>query len=213
MEKKYLLIGIFGFILGILLLLSLFSLSTDLSSIPVTQTIEGISYYSTVIVSTTGDFAGRTTPAHFGIDEIVPCKDDCSNNITNAGKNAIRDVLGAFNPSATPGNFTFIGLGNSSVVWTVSDANATLDNLYNLTSGAGLNISAGNYAVLTGSGNWTVSRTFTAATSNMKTNVTILTNSTESGILNYTMFAWRLFSDVTLQANDQLTVNWTVWIS
>lgn len=202
MKNTHLLFGVLCLILGAFIVLS-FSTSV----IPTASTSQGIAYHSRVCIY---ENRWNSELQQYDGQKLIECD---HNNLTVVGKNTIRDILGAFNPSATPGNFTFIGLGNSSAVWTVSDANLTLDNLYNITSGAGLNMSAGNYVVQTGVGNWSVYKTFTATTNNLKTNVTILANSTECCVLNYSMFAWKTFSDVTLQSGDQILVNWTIWVS
>lgn len=58
-----------------------------------------------------------------------------------------------------------------------------------------------------GNGNWSVWTTFTASCDNLETNVTHLENDADLE------FAGNSFTDVTLQTNDQLTINWTISVS
>lgn len=58
-----------------------------------------------------------------------------------------------------------------------------------------------------GNGNWSVWKTFTSTADGAIVNVTHLINDDDDE------FAGNSFTDVTLQANDQLTINWTVSVS
>jgi hypothetical protein len=76
--------------------------------------------------------------------------------------------------------------------------------------GCGLqNVSAATYASNgnAAGGNWSIYTTFTSTCDNVLTNSTRLTNA------SYSYFAGNTFSLVTLQTNDQLTVNWTISVS
>jgi len=54
--------------------------------------------------------------------------------------------------------------------------------------------------------NWTVYKTFTSTCDAMSTNVTRLSNDSA-------LFAGNTFTEVTLQTNDQLTINWTISVT
>lgn len=127
-----------------------------------------------------------------------------SNTLTTAGKNLIKNAL-AF--GGTVGNVTYIGLCNASGPGCNASSadNTILDDEY---AAGGLSRGGGNYASQ-GTGNWSVYKTFTATANNLLTNKTGLFNNSAAD----TLFAENTFTLVTLQTNDQLTINWTIWVS
>lgn len=130
----------------------------------------------------------------------------CSHNLlTNAGKNAIRDAVATGSTAA----FQYIGLCNATAGCNAT--NAADGSLYNeFPNGAtGLNRSNAATKLYTGTGNWSYSRTFVAGADNMVTNKTGIFNATTGA----TMLAVNTFTTSTLQTNDQITVNWTIWVA
>jgi hypothetical protein len=128
---------------------------------------------------------------------------DCKHNvITNAGKNATRDRLG------TPGSlnaFQYLALGNGTA------PTATDTSLNSEITNCGLARALSTVYVLTTTGNWTLSKTWTFTCSTaVPVNTTAIFNDTASGI----MFAGTSFTTATLSTSgDQLTINYTIWIS
>lgn len=120
------------------------------------------------------------------------------NTYTNAGKNATRDYIGAGSGGAA---FDYIALGNASAP-TATDT--TLGNEY---TDGGLSRAQGTYYSLATNGNWTIGYTFTATADNLLVNTTGIFNASSSGV----MFAGFSFADATLQTNDQITINATIW--
>jgi len=159
-----------------------------------------VGYEGRVCTSTTGDFEGRETPAGVGINEEIGCN---HNLLVSAGANAIRDILGQ---QTSFGNFTAIALCNATAGCTGTDAaDTTLDAEY---TDSGLARAYGAYGELGGVGNWSVAHTFTATADSLETNQTGLFNQTT--VADSTMLAENTFTLVTLQTNDQLTINWTI---
>lgn len=128
---------------------------------------------------------------------------ECSHNLLyNNGKNITRDLL---------------GVGGSSTILNISLCNATAGcagpvaagtEAFNTYINCGLNSAQGTYGVLNNApGNWSVAKTFTSSCDSIEVNSTRLSDTT-GGI-----FAGNTFSLVTLQTNDQLTINWTLMIS
>lgn len=126
-----------------------------------------------------------------------------SNLVTTAGLNAIKDGLGQ---GSLPAAYDYVALCNATAGCTDPAAGDTaLDNEY---AAGGLSRAQGTYSS-NGNGNWTISKTFTATADSLVTNMTGLFNASSSG----TMLAENNFTSVTLQTNDQLTINWTIWVS
>jgi hypothetical protein len=123
------------------------------------------------------------------------------NTYTTAGQNATRDLLG--DGSAGPG-FKYIALGNGT-------APASTDTSLNseITSGqnSGLARALGTYTSLPAPGNWTISNTFTSSQNSQVVNTTALFNDSSSGF----ELAGFSFTSATLQTNDQITINATIW--
>lgn len=132
---------------------------------------------------------------------------ECNHNVLyNNGKNMTRDMLGYGGTLA--GNVSTISLCNASTGSACGTPVAAGSEAYTAYDSCGLNAATGSYAVLTAyDGNWTITKTFTSTCDNRLVNVTRLTNASGS------IFAGNTFSLVTLQTNDQLTVNWTIMIS
>lgn len=131
---------------------------------------------------------------------------ECSHNVLyNTGRNITRDFLIGTSGTAIA-NITLCnattngGTGCGTPIAAASEA-------YNEYTSCGLHSNAvGTISVISAQpGNWTVYKTFTSTCNNMMINVTRLGN-------NSVYFAGNPFTLVTLQANDQLTVNWTVYL-
>lgn len=200
MNKKYIVPLFLGFLLlGVFLIYSFGSLP-----LPINSVNGGIAYNGYQYTYTTGDFEGRKTPAHQGIMEEVPCEendDGCHNVLFDSGANMTRNclTLGACYPIS---NISLCNATTGSGCGDPTSAGTELFTLYNV-----MNLSAGEGIIypLGQTGNWTVSKLF-VATGQATTNVTRIGNGT-----NY--FAGNSFTLVTLQANDQLTINWTLAVS
>lgn len=181
MAKKY----VFGLI-GLLAILTVFAVATISVSPNAMDSAQSLSYHSCVEISKNGI-------------PIAPCK---PNLLTNAGKNAIKNAL-----NGGTGSFNYIALCNATAGCTGVDAtDVSLDNEYG--AGNGLTRASGTYTSI-GTGNWTISNTFTALSDNLLTNQTALFNASTSG----TMLAENSFNTVTLLAADRITINWTIWVS
>jgi len=129
---------------------------------------------------------------------------ECSHNLlTDAGKNLIKTILG---DTGSGGPVQYIALCNATAGCSAPAAgDTTLDNEY---TSCGLSRTQGTYGSL-GTGNWSIAHTFTATCDNLETNMTGLFNQVSGG----TLFAENTFTSVTLQTDDQLLVNWTIWVS
>lgn len=191
-----------------LILLILF-LNSTLFLVPVNSapTPTPISKYGKVCISTTGNFDGRSTIPHSGINELVNCED---NLVVNQGLNATRDIIGQ---GTRFGAFDFIGLCNATAGCSTPAANDV--NLENEYTTNGLTRAQGTYTTLQiSAGNWSIYNTFTSSgVANLQTNKTCLFN--QSSSTGDTMFACNTFSLVTLDgtAGDTLTVNWTNFVT
>lgn len=131
--------------------------------------------------------------------EVVSCD---HNLLYDNGKNLTRNALG----TGVVGAILNISLCNATAgcAGPVAAASETFNTYVN----CGLNSNAGTYAVLNNApGNWSVSKTFTSTCDSIEVNSTRLSNQTGS------VFAGNTFTLVTLQTNDQLTINWTLMIS
>lgn len=130
---------------------------------------------------------------------------ECSHNaLYNSGANMTRDMLGDGGGAAVD----YISLCNATAnctTPTASDDPADTD-LYNEYTNCGLSEVQGTYNALGQTGNWTISTTFTATCNGLEVNATRLSNSTDE-------FAGNAFTLVTLQTNDQLTINVTEQVS
>ena len=128
---------------------------------------------------------------------------NCSHNLLyNAGRNMTRDM-----PGVGGGSILNISLLNASAAATIIEPNG--NESFTAYTSCGLNASGfGTYATLQNApGNWTVTKTFTSLCDNVNTTAARLVNATG------TIFAGSSFTLVTLQTNDQLTINWTLMVS
>jgi hypothetical protein len=158
-------------------------------SFPVAQTSKDnsqLTFHSAVCVYKNGQSIGYCT----------------HNMMMNAGLNWTRDLIG--NASAA-GPMAVIALGNGSTAET-----NTLTSLPSNITECGLQNATGAYAIV-GTGNWSISKTFTSSCNNEIVNTTALFNSSSSP---NAMFAGKNFSSsVTLQSGDQLSVTWYIWVT
>jgi hypothetical protein len=128
----------------------------------------------------------------------------CNPNIvTNAGLNHLRDFLGQGNVGSANASIITVGNGTAPVAGSTTLNNEITD--------CGFGRVGATYAVVgAGSGNWSLTYTWTDVSCNgLVVNTTALFNASTSG----TMFAGNSFTSVTLQANDQLNVTWTIWVT
>lgn len=186
--KQFMMFGIVG-LLAVFTILSAGMIQTDVSSGDSISS-DSINYHSSV--------CKYVTRSDGTVDDI-----GCSHNLlTNAGKEAIQASL-----SGEPGPiFNYIALCDASTGCGAPAAGDT--TLENEIAGSGLQRAKGSVGDL-GVGNWSVAKTFTAATNNMLTNKTGLFNDPSAG----TLLAENTFTLVTLQTGDQLTINWTISVS
>ena len=122
---------------------------------------------------------------------------DCNHNLLyDNGKNITRDILGV--GMNTP--ILNISLCNATAGCSTPVAAGSED--FNTYVNCGLTSAQGTYATLQNApGNWSVTKTFTSTCDSITVNSTRLSNVT-GGI-----FAGNTFTLVTLQTNDQLTIN------
>jgi hypothetical protein len=129
-------------------------------------------------------------------NELIECK---SNVITNNGKDLLKTALGQ-------GAYIVVNhlaLGNTSAPAATSTSHP------GLISDCGLASADGTY-YSEGTGNWTIGKTWTCTCAGgIVVNTTGLYNDTNTG----TYFAGTSFTSTTLQQNDQISVNYTIWIS
>ncbi|MFH1229436.1 MAG: hypothetical protein V1678_03365 [Candidatus Aenigmatarchaeota archaeon] len=169
--------------------------ATEVATTPGDSSISAM-YHTAVCVYKNGELTG-------------PCE---SNNVTNAGLNWTRDVLGN---AAGVGKVQYIALGN-----TTNGELITLTSLPGQINDCGLaiNAQAPTYAVVTGSnGNWSTTNLWTSTCNSEIVNTTALYNISAPGTsctaTNCTMFAGKNFTSVTLQSGDQLNITWYVWVT
>lgn len=145
-----------------------------------------IKYQGNVCVSKNGELVG------------------CSHNLLfNNGKDQIKYVIGS---GQDTGAITNLALCNANSTYGCGEPVAGASELFTSFNDCGLANATGTYAS-NAVGNWSVSKTFTATCDNVLTNATRIMNSSASP------FAGNNFSLVTLQTNDQLTINWTISVS
>jgi len=134
--------------------------------------------------------------------------DESNNILYNKGANMTRDFLGIATGTSP---VTTIALCNSSH----NDAGVTVGceiplvggaDLFNAYNICGLANATGTFSALvqgTAGANWSVQNTFTSTCDDLTMNVTRLQNGSD-------IFAGNIFTEVTLQTNDQITINWTI---
>jgi len=181
-----------GVIFGILLLSSILALSGafNYSSNDATNSDASIKYNSNVC-----SYITRT-------DGTIE-DNGCSHNLlTNFGKNMIRASLTSANGVAV----SYIGLCNATAGCNAT--NVADGGLYNEFTNSGLNRTNEATLLNLGTGNWSYSRTFVASADNLVTNKTGIFNASSGD----TMLAENTFTTSTLQTNDQITINWSIWV-
>lgn len=147
------------------------------------------------------DYEGSVCVTHTNADgEIL--MHECDHNVLfNTGKELVETAIG----TGTADACDWIELCNA----TAGCGTPTADSSEDYTAyGAicGLDKVAGT-VTSNGVGNWSVYNTFTSTCDSIVTNVTHLLNDADDE------FAGNSFTLVTLQTNDQLTINWTVSVS
>lgn len=137
----------------------------------------------------------------------------CDHNLLyNSGKNMTRDAL--FNGGA--GKVINISLCNATAG--CGTPASTSDEGYTGFNSCGLSAGEGTATINKVSpGNWSIQKTFTSSCDGLSTNATRLGNATMNqsgvGLLVDGLFAGNTFTLVNMNNADQLTVNWTIWIS
>ncbi len=163
-----------------------------------TLSILALSGGVTQIPTTTGQGIGyKGSVCVYKNGELVECD---HNVLYDTGADMVRDTL--INPSDA---VDYIELCNATAGCGTPGAAKTED--YTAYTAAGLSAAQGTTTVLGDTGNWTVTQTFTATDNNLLVNATRLQNSSGDDL------AGNSFTLVTLQSNDQLTINWTLQVS
>lgn len=191
------------------LLASSFSLFTTSIAPSQPASIQGSVFSDPVCFYTTGDFEGRESQAHNGELELIECKD---NVVYNTGLNSTIDYL-FLGGGEVSGNFTVLHLCNSSQGTSLpGDCGvpvATQAEAFNAFDGCGLSpIKATTIDRLGSIGNVSISHTFTSTCDGIRVNATRLANSTATTSVD--QFAGLSFTDVNMNNNDQLTINYSV---
>jgi len=176
---------------SVLLIVTLSVFAFSVGTAPATTVETGVQYHARVLATHLDSSTGETTAVADG-----------SNVLYATGKNMTRDLLF----STTGYAITNISLCNATAgCGAVTEAKA---EAYNEITPCGLHSVIGD--VKTGGtidGNWSVGTVFTSTCDSVVVNVTRIENAT--GI----DFAGRNLSTVNLDTNDQLTVNWTIYIT
>lgn len=155
------------------------------------------------IESVTEETSIFTRPCIIHIRDGEVLSEECDHNVLFVtGQNMIRDLItdsGAA-AGALPTNIT---LCNANATGGCEEPVAAQSATFTPIQCCGLLSQAGTVAKVTNqNGNWTATKTFTATKDNIMTNVTMIGNTT-------TNLSAMSFTLVTLQTNDQLTVNVT----
>jgi hypothetical protein len=124
------------------------------------------------------------------------------NLITNAGKDFISAQIGSTSPGSNGANY--IALTTNAAAPAATDTTLTGE----ITTG-GLQRQQGVYAHTNGQSTFTISKTFTANATQTNVQKAGLFTASSGG----TMMAENTFSPVSLAANDQLTITWTITLS
>jgi hypothetical protein len=124
------------------------------------------------------------------------------NLITNAGKDFIAAQLGS--TSAATNGANYIALTTNSTAPAATDT-----TLGGEITGSGLARAQGAYSHTSGTATYTVSNTFTATGTVNNVQKAGLFTASSAG----TMMAENTFTAVSLAANDQLTITWTITLS
>jgi len=126
-------------------------------------------------------------------DNLIECK---HNTLTTTGKNYIKTSLGM----GTVNNISTLVLGNTTAP-AVGDT--VLAGNYSV---GGLDPAQGAYNS-NGNGNWSIAHTWTATGNGYAVNTTGLYKTSGD------MFAGTSFTVTTLNVDDQLKINYTIWVS
>jgi len=190
--NKYSMFGIIG-LLAVFTILSVGMINTNVPTSS-SNADASINYHSNV--------CKYVTRANGEVEEI-----GCNSNVLfDTGAELIEQYMGAGSGGGDAADW--IGLCNATAGCGTPTAGAA--EAYNVLDAgcldAATNPVVGTYAS-NGNGNWSVSKTFTATCDNLETNVTRLYTDDDDE------FAGNSFSLVTLQTDDQLTINWTIWVS
>ena len=187
MKKKHL------FLLPLLavLLVGVFAFGFSMNNSPSNTIGEVIGYHSMVC---------RQVTRADGTVEPSECQ---HNTLYETGMDIIRTYLG--DTGGAGDEVDQIELGNASSVGAGTPVVGKTEG-YTAHAGCGLSIATGTYTALAEDGNWTIDNEFTnTCAAAQLTNVTRLTNTGGDD------FAGVAFTLVTLQLNDKLSINWTVW--
>lgn len=131
------------------------------------------------------------------------------NVVTSEGKDYIKVMLGS--DSTGFGSMKYFGLSNNAThVPAAATTAAFWKSDVGEVTGSGLDRATASY-FSNGVGNWTLSKTWTASGAVANIQLAGMFNDTYANT-GY-MLAENNFTAVSLQANDQLTLNWTVSIS
>ncbi|AIF83496.1 hypothetical protein NTE_01432 [Candidatus Nitrososphaera evergladensis SR1] len=123
------------------------------------------------------------------------------NLITNAGKDFISAQIGSDSTGSNGANY--IALTNTAITPVAGDTTLSGEITNN-----GLSRAQGTYAHTNGQSTFTVSKTFTATGATAAQAAGLFTASSGG-----TMMAENTFNAVSLAANDQLTITWTITLS
>lgn len=124
------------------------------------------------------------------------------NLLTNEGKEFIEAELGN---SGTTDEVQYVAMSNDGTAPAAGDTTCPSEITTN-----GLERALGAYTS-TGTGVWTISKTFTATGAQSAQKSCLLTDATAGE--PDTLFAESLMTSVSLQTNDQVTVTWTITVS
>lgn len=148
-------------------------------------------------------YRGNVCVTHTNADgEVI--SSECDHNILfTDGAEAIEQYIG--NGTGGSDAFDWIALCDATNA-TCAEPTAGGAEAYTAYADSGLVSVAGSYASI-GNGNWSISNTFTATADDLLANVTRLLNDDDDKL------AGNSFTLVTLQTNDQLTINWTIGVA
>lgn len=126
---------------------------------------------------------------------------ECIHNvIAGGGKNATRAYLSL---GGTVAPFSYFALSNISAIQ-AGDYNMTQE-----TTATGLTRAIATVITNTGTGNWSLVKTWTAGAQALLINATAIFNQSAMG----PALAGGTFTQVNLESGDTLTVNYTLWIA
>src|SRR3990167_486804 len=143
---------------------------------------------------------------------------ECNPNLFNTdGMNFTRDLMSAVDGNGTASSLRFISVGNKTGTQCLTGQVATdtfLCGEYNtcgLSRGVADAIRLNSTAPPT-SGNWTITKEFTA-TGSCDVNSTGLFNTITVNQSNEVFFAQNTFTTASLSSNDKLNITWFIWVS